>query len=69
MASYISSSSCVEETSYMKLSIKLQRVAVITLLSLGGCKSQKFSAPMKLGGKWVAASTLNHGYDVYMFDY
>ena len=35
-------------------------------ISLTSCRSEKFSTPMKLGGKWVSAETLNHGYDVYM---
>lgn len=50
----------------MNVCMKLKTVAMILLLALGGCKSNKFSAPMKLGGKWVSAATLNHGYDIYM---
>jgi mono/diheme cytochrome c family protein len=52
-----------------KLNIQFKQSLFITmllLLSLGACKSKKFSAPMKLGGTWVPARTLNQGYDIYM---
>ncbi len=39
---------------------------LLTLISLTACKSNKFTSPMKLGGKWVSAEKLNHGYDIYM---
>lgn len=35
-------------------------------LVLGGCTSEKFQEPQKLGGRWVSASTLNIGHDTYM---
>ncbi len=65
MAGHIFGPSLVEE-SFMNVCVKLKTVAILALLVLGGCKSKKFTAPMKLGGKWVSAATLNHGYDIYM---
>jgi mono/diheme cytochrome c family protein len=57
-----------EERKMMKL-FKLP-ATTITFAVLGillvACRSEKFTAPMKLGGKWISADTLNHGYDVYM---
>ncbi len=35
-------------------------------LSLGGCTSKVFDAPVQLGGQWITASQLNRGHDVYM---
>ncbi len=40
--------------------------ALALLFVLSACKTQKFSAPVKLGGKWVSAETLNTGHDIYM---
>ncbi len=39
---------------------------LILLVLLVGCKSQKFSTPMKLGNKWVSSEVLNQGHDIYM---
>ena len=41
-------------------------VLFLVIGTFTGCKSQKFSAPVKLGGKWIPAQTLNQGHDVYM---
>lgn len=35
-------------------------------LTLGGCLSETFKEPQKLGGRWVSAQTLNVGHDTYM---
>jgi cytochrome c oxidase cbb3-type subunit I/II len=39
---------------------------VFSLLFFTACRSNKFTAPMKLGGQWISTEKLNHGYDVYM---
>lgn len=39
---------------------------LILLVLLVGCKSQKFSTPMKLGNKWISSEVLNQGHDIYM---
>lgn len=47
----------------MKLSVI---AAVVPALLLGGCLSDTFQGPQKLGGKWVSSKTLNLGHDTYM---
>lgn len=46
---------------------KLSSLGIFTLfLILNSCVSEKFDAPMKLGGKWISSDTLNLGHDIYM---
>lgn len=48
--------------------LKFQRLALLgsLIFALGACTSEKFQEPVKLGGRWVSASTLNMGHDTYM---
>src|SRR5687768_1103199 len=48
-----------------KKALKNLGLATGLTMLMTGCLSNKFAAPMQLGGKWVSADTLNLGYDVY----
>lgn len=50
----------------MKQLVTSLMATVLAPLVLGGCLSNTFDGPRKVGGKWVSAETLNLGHDTYM---